>query len=124
MFCPLENREIGRAKCPATCLYNNQGKCKYSVMNGVETKEERIDVLRLQGHEEEEVKRRANKIKAFLYTNVYCQYLIGRGLLEITDEQIRVVLASQEQHDNWANARELGFKAVTKVLNHILENRS
>lgn len=117
MRCPLLDIELALEACPAsTCRYNMEGACKFNQMKEVLEGEDKEEALAALGVSVEEAKEAANRIKAFVYTDKYCQYALGKGLDSAGKKELEALHEDPERYKRWPLAKDGKFPSVQIVL--------
>mgnify|MGYP001491093241 CR=1 FL=1 len=126
MLCPLEEIHIGLDKCPVVCLYNHEGLCKYTVIKDLQEKAHDLPDLKSRAAifsnviPIQDAIRAANRIKAFVYTDRYAQYAIGKSLNELCMDDFDP-LRSETRFNKWPYAKPGFYKIIERVLSMVEE---
>lgn len=125
MRCPLLDVELALEACPAsTCMYNQQGSCKFNQMKEVLEREDKEEALAELGISFEEAKDAANRVKAFVYTDKYCQYALGKGLNAASSKDLVELQKNPSRYERWPLAKDGKFPSVQTVLGLVISKRN
>lgn len=124
MKCPLLDVELALELCPAsTCMYNRKGECKFNQMKEVLEQEDKEEALAKLGIPFEEAKEAANRVRAFVFTDKYCQYALGKGLDSAGSSDLEELQKNPERYKRWPLAKEDRFDSVQTVLKMVLKRK-
>lgn len=126
MFCPLEDLKIGLQKCPARCMYNQGGDCRYvrvkECQESLEDSDPRSRVAALAPLIPiKEAQSAVKRIQAFIYTDRYTQYATGKSLDELTPNDFPPLFDSARFY-RWPYARPDHYAIIKRVL-EIVQSR-
>jgi hypothetical protein len=125
MFCPIEDITIATSTCEARCMYNREGVCRHARIKEAQERAQDKEGVREQHAvlssvvNLDEALKAVSRIKAFVYTDSYVQYALGKGLDELTPDEIRSCM-DEQRFARWPRSRPGTYTLVHKVLNILL----